>query len=101
MAAFAAFSEGDVQISGAKLTSVSVSDGVERSFCGDCGSPVLGRYAYLPGQIYVSLGLLDQAGALAPETHCHVDEALGWLHIEDNAERIAGTARAVLQRGRG
>ena len=76
----------------------SVTPGATRSFCEGCGSALAGRYDYLPGTVYVALGLLDQADALAPERHSHHDERLTWLHIDDNLERSAGSARAHLER---
>lgn len=96
VAAFAAFDEAVVTFSpneGQKTTSSSTAT---RSFCGECGSPLSGRYAYLPGQVYVALGVLDQAHELAPQFHAHDGERLPWLRIEDDLERISATARRRL-----
>ncbi len=85
--AFVEFDMSDVQTIGDDLRSVSVNDGVTRMFCSACGSPIAGTYDYLPGMIYVSLGLLDQADALEPQTHAHHHSKISWLHIEDDLER--------------
>ena len=74
-----------------------LSENVERRFCPDCGSPLTAAFNYLPGQVYVPLGLLDQADDLPPELHCHADNALIWLHIQDDNPRISGTARDTLK----
>ena len=96
--AFAAFAEGAVTITPDLAPAKEVTQGVVRHFCPDCGSQLTARFDYLPGQVYVPLGILDQADDLPPEVHCHNDSALSWLHVQDTAERIDGTARATLSR---
>jgi len=46
--------------------------------------------------VFLPLGILDQAAALAPERHCHADKAIDWLHITDTLPRDGGSARATL-----
>lgn len=98
VAAFAAFDEGDVTFTPNEGRAVSIVEGVERRFCPACGSPISGRYGYLPGQVFVSLGLLDQAAELAPALHAHAGEALPWLRIDDALERFEATSRDVLDK---
>lgn len=95
VAAFVAFSD-DVLTVAPDHPRVSHATGVERQFCPDCGSPLTARFSYLPGQVYVPLGVLDQTDALAPEVHCHDGARPAWLHIEDDLPRDGGSARAVL-----
>lgn len=54
-------------------------------------------YDYLPDHAYVPLGILDQANTLAPSLHCHADNALPWLHVEDDLPRSATSGRATLR----
>ena len=68
VAAFAAFDEGDVIFSPNEGREISVNAGVTRSFCEGCGSPLAGRFDYLPGMVYVALGLLDQADRSRPSS---------------------------------
>ena len=96
VAAFAAFDEAAVTFSPSDGHRVTANPGVARSFCAACGSPLAGRYKYLPGQIYIGLGVLDQAGDLAPELHAHESERLTWLHIDDDLDRFATTSRSRL-----
>jgi hypothetical protein len=70
--------------------------GVMRWNCPDCGSPLAASFDYLPGQIYVPIGLLDQAAALPPQLHSHKASRLPWLHIEDDLQRSASSARISL-----
>lgn len=95
VAAFVAFEQVNVTPT---AKSVSPSKGVTRWFCADCGSPLTATYDYLPGQVYVSLGVLDQCDTLVPEGHSHADNTLPWLHIADDLPRSSGSARETLTR---
>jgi len=75
----------------------SVVPGVRRWNCDTCGSPMAATFDYLPGQVYVPLGVVDQAEELSPEIHCHFDSALSWLHLEDGLPREGASARASLR----
>ncbi len=70
--------------------------GVSRRFCATCGSPLTATFDYLPGQVYVPLGVLDRAGEFPPRRHAHAASRLTWLHIADDLPREAGSARARL-----
>ena len=96
VAAFAAFSEGTANLFPNPDTAKPVNPGVTRRFCPDCGTPLWAEFDYLPGQIFVPLEVLDQAFGLPPEIHCHVENRLPWLHIEDAAERVEGSARQTI-----
>lgn len=96
VAAFAAFDEAAVTFTPDEGRRVSVNPGVVRTFCAACGSPLAGRYDYLPGQIYIAVGVLDQADELAPQLHAHEARRLRWLHIDDDLERLATTSRSRL-----
>ncbi|MEM7491731.1 MAG: GFA family protein, partial [Pseudomonadota bacterium] len=82
--AFAAWAPGDLTLTPAGLTPFSVNPGVDRWSCPTCHSPLAARWDYLPGQIYVPVGLFDRAEDLVPTMHAHGDAALPWLHIQDD-----------------
>ena len=96
VAAFAALDENVVSFSPNEGRKVSISPGVTRTFCAECGSSLTGRYDYLPGQVYISIGIIDQATDLAPKIHSHDSERLPWLHIDDDLERVSATARSMI-----
>ena len=96
VAVFAAFNEGDVTFSPDEGKRVSIVEGATRSFCTGCGSLLSGRYEYLPGQVYLGVGLLDEADKLIPECHAHEGARLEWLHIEDDLPRFDASARSHL-----
>lgn len=96
VAAFAAFDEATVAFTPNEGRAVVVNPGVTRRFCAACGSSLAGRYDYLPGQIYIAIGVLDRAGDLAPQLHAHEAQRLTWLHIDDELDRFATTSRSRL-----
>ena len=91
-----------VAVPGASLTitpdpgPVSAVPGVDRWFCRSCGSPLAARFEYLPDQIYLPVGILDQAADLAPGLHCHDDSRLPWLELADHLPRHASSGRKAL-----
>ena len=96
VAAFVAFEESAVQVSPAWPASRSFAPGVTRWSCPDCGSPLAAAFDYLPGQLYIPLGLIDQADRLPPELHAHDVCRLPWLQIADDIPRVRGSSRAIL-----
>lgn len=94
--AFAAFNRADLTTEPALGAGTSHHPAVRRWNCDHCGSPLAATFDYLPGQIYVPIGLLDQADALPPKIHCHADKGMPWLHIADDIERATGSGRDAL-----
>ena len=96
VAAYAAFVAEAVTFSPSEGRVASAAPGSSRHFCESCGSTLSGRYDYLPGQVYVPVGLFDQADVLEPEIHAHASSGVSWLHIEDDLPRMDQSARASL-----
>ena len=97
VSAFAAFPIDRICFAPTLDDGFSANPGVTHWFCRTCGSPLAATYVYLPGQIYVPLGLLDQAADLPPCLHAHADAGLAWLHIADTLPRIDGSSRDHLK----
>ena len=93
VAAFAAFASTDVHLTPEPAESNAVPTGIRRWFCPDCGSALAAQFDYLPGQTYVPVGILDQAGDYPPTQHAHHGSRLPWLTIADDTVRIDGTSR--------
>ncbi len=93
VAVFAGFEEGAIEFTPDEGKAIEVNEGVRRSFCPDCGTPLTGRYDYIAGMNFVPLGLFDQIDKLAPQFHSHVNEQAKWLHIDDNLERLENSSR--------
>lgn len=95
MTAFAGFAEGDIRLlpdEGQRARGGTA----QRTFCPDCGTPLTGRYSYLPGQVFVGVGLFDDPGALPPTGHAHAGHCLSWLRIDDDLPRAQGSDRERL-----
>jgi hypothetical protein len=69
------------------------SPGISRSFCGDCATPLSYQEERLPGEIYVLMGLFDDAKAFEPEMHELVSQRLGWLDTRDGLPRYQRSSK--------
>ena len=96
VAAFAAFDSGALDAEPTLGAPVVHNPGVERWNCAACGSPLAARFDYLPGQVYVPLGLIDQIDDTPPALHCHSDNMVPWLNIHDGVPRESGSGRTAL-----
>ena len=94
--AFAAFPRHAVDTSQFPAPGFSTKAGVERWICPRCGSPLAATFDYLPDQIYVPVGILNDAASLSPELHCHADQALPWLCMSDELPRSSSSGRDLL-----
>ena len=76
---------------------------MERSFCGDCGSPIMSRYTvppYGPNSPHVAVGTLDHPEATeAPSLHFGIESHLPqWLTLEEDvSQRRADTDPGVVE----
>ncbi|MEO1601954.1 MAG: GFA family protein [Pseudomonadota bacterium] len=98
VAAFAAFPADTVTLSPPRPESAA-AEGVRRWVCPDCGSPLLARFDYLPGQVYVPIGILDEPDKVPPLLHSHADRCIAWLEIDDDLPRHTASARDALLDG--
>lgn len=96
VSAFACFTPEAIDWHPALDNGVSHTAGVRRWFCRRCGSPLAAEYDYLPGQVYVPIGLFDDASVLEPAAHSHHGSRLTWLHLQDDLPRSDGSGRARL-----
>jgi hypothetical protein len=83
VAAYAGFERDKVRFTSGEPRTHASSPGVERSFCGRCGSPIAYRGDRWPTEIHLLAGLFDDPEAFAPKGHAFANERLGWLHISD------------------
>ncbi len=97
MPAFAAFAPSGV--TGLSGEGVTINAGVNRWICGKCGSPMAATFDYLPTQIYIPIGVIDDADDLSPQVHCFAEQALSWLHMNDGVTKQTGTGRDTLLGG--
>jgi hypothetical protein len=67
------------------------SPGVERLFCGQCGTQLTWHGADAPGEIDVTICSLDDPSAVPPADHTFASRRVPWLHLADTLPRYATT----------
>ena len=90
---FAGYRREQVEMLGAGPAVHSSSTGVRRSFCAECGTPMAYEHEALGGEIYLHIGTIDGAEALAPVCHAWDSQRLPWLELADDLPRHPGNSR--------
>jgi hypothetical protein len=85
--AWALFEAAACQIEKGEPRVYASSPGVERRFCGTCGTPLSFMGPQIPGLIDVTLGSLDDPGLLPPQLHVWESSRLPWLNVADDLPR--------------
>lgn len=67
------------------------SPGVERLFCGRCGSAMAYLGREFPNEIFLYAASLEEPATYMPEMHVHYRERVPWLHIEDDLPKFSGS----------
>jgi len=84
MTTFAGFRPEQVNFTATNPGRFTTDDGVTRSFCGRCGSPVAYELESRPDEIHLQLGLFDDLERLVPQDHSFLGEKVSWLHIDEH-----------------
>lgn len=72
------------QVTKGEITVCNTSPGVERGFCGRCGTSL----TYVaeegwPGQVSILAPTLDDPGIASPTAHVNVEHQLAWVKLSD------------------
>ena len=84
MATFVAFEKKNFKIIRGDLAMFESSVGVQRSFCGKCGTPISYQSNRIPDEIHLLLGALTHPENYTPDLHVFYREKISWLNIDDN-----------------
>ncbi len=84
MTSFATYPLDKVIFTGAMPARIPTDDGVVRSFCGHCGSPVAYESSGKKNQIDLHLGLFDDLEQIKPQDHTHYAEKVSWLQADEH-----------------
>lgn len=76
---FVAFADDAVTVNRGEIAKFVSSPGVERGFCGRCGSTLTCSNARLPGETHFHVGAFDRAAELAPTGAFYAEERLPWV----------------------
>jgi hypothetical protein len=88
--AWAMFEQGALRFVAGRPNAYASSPGVERSFCGRCGTPLTFRADFLPGLVDVTVGSMDAPATLPPQMHIWAAKQLPWLVLADALPRHDG-----------
>ena len=69
------------------------SPGVKRALCGSCGTSLSYEDELLSGEIYFSVGILDDPEAFEPRAHSWHSRKLGWMDLHDDLPRHEESSR--------
>lgn len=67
------------------LRTYSNDSGVHRVFCGNCGSPIIGKRDSIPETVRVRIGTLDTPVETKISAHIFVGSKADWYEILDHA----------------
>ena len=90
MATFAGYHLAQLTYTADLPASYSSGDGVKRSFCGQCGSPISYQSDRWPDQVHLYLGIFDDPHEMHPEAHVKCEEKIAWLNLDDDLPRYDG-----------
>lgn len=66
----------------------SKTPGIERSFCGRCGTSIGYEDAGIADELYFTIGFFDHPERFRPVVHGYWSMRLPWLQFDDHLERI-------------
>ena len=66
------------------------SPGVERTFCGNCGTPLSFRSERLSGVMHLYVAAMEEPERFEPELHVAYEEKLSWLNLGDDLPKRNG-----------
>ena len=97
---FVIVKRADVRYTRGAPATYASSPGVQRSFCGSCGSPLAYESAQRADMVDLYACSLSDPAAIVPEAHVHIDEQLPWLETHDDLPRhVRSTREPPLRRG--
>ena len=88
-ATYAGIRQDGFRWSGAAPKIFRSSPGVERFFCGECGTPLAYKGDRWPIEIHIFAATLDDPARVEPEVHIYTNEQLPWVHLADGLPRKA------------
>ena len=84
MTTFFGVDNGQWRWTGATPALYVSSPGVQRFFCGTCGTPMAYTHKQFPDETHFYAASLDDPADFVPERHFHYEERLPWLHLNDD-----------------
>jgi hypothetical protein len=80
---WAGVKEENFELIRGQLTVCNTSPGVERGFCGRCGTSLTYVSERWPGQVSVLAPTFDEPDTVTPTVHVYVEHQLPWVKLAD------------------
>lgn len=87
MATFAGFTDQTFRFTQGEPKVFESSPETWRSFCGECGTPLVYRANWDKGGVHVYIGAFDDPGAFPPMFHVNFAEHVAWFDTADDLRR--------------
>ncbi len=84
------FKTADITFTKGEMARFRSSSRAVRSFCPNCGTQIAFQEDAKPEITDLTVGSMDEPGAVAPEDHVWTSERIGWLSLDD---RLPGVPR--------
>ena len=84
---WAMFESGGFEFVGDEPKFHASSEGVQRGFCGQCGTSLTFTAEFLPGLIDITVGSFDDPTKLPPQMHIWESKRLPWIEMTDALPR--------------
>ncbi len=98
---FVAFADDAVSLTSGVIAKYESSPGVERGFCGRCGSTLTCSNPKLPGETHFHLGAFERANELAPTGAFFAEERMPWFDTRSGPfDGLSALAQVALKRER-
>lgn len=78
-----------------EIKTYASSDDGRRGFCPSCGGQISFSFLSDPKTIYFTVSTLDDPDSVTPESHGFTEEAVRWLHIDDDLPQYPGNPPMV------
>lgn len=88
MTNYAGFNVKQIKHNAGSPAQFSTEDGVTRSFCSQCGSPVAFQHNNAFDEYFVHLGLFDNLEAFTPGSHSFLEEKPNWLRADEHLPEL-------------
>jgi hypothetical protein len=89
---FLGVADGHWRWTGAAPRLYRSSPGVERRFCGTCGTPMAYASERSPGEMHFYAATLDDPAGFRPEHHAFWREKMPWIRLSDDLPRHSDDA---------
>jgi hypothetical protein len=83
----------EVRFTSGTPRSFSKTEGVTRTFCGNCGTSISYEDIGLDNELYIAIGFFSHPERFVPQAHAYWQMKLPWVQFADDLPRETGYTR--------